>query len=114
VNQPVPTDTASIPAARPESFLQRHPRLRRELYILGAALGTGLILMPICIYVVGMLTLGPYASGGWTTLFADVLKGLFRGWWPAWTVVLGPYALVVFLRGSRLVYRRFLRTAEST
>ncbi|HEY4647380.1 MAG TPA: hypothetical protein VIH25_14000 [Steroidobacteraceae bacterium] len=114
MNQPQPADTAAIPAARRESFLQKHPRLRRELYVLGAALATGLIVMPTCMYVVGTLTLGPYSSGGWVTLFADLFKGLFRGWWPAWSVVLGPYALIAFLRGTRLVYRKFLRTPEST
>jgi hypothetical protein len=112
VNQPTPTDTASVPVAERESFLHRHPRLRRELYILGAALVTGLIVMPIAIYVVGTLSLGPYTSGGWTALFADFFRGIFRLWWPAWVVFLGPYALVLFLRGTRLFYRRFLRDTE--
>jgi hypothetical protein len=113
VNHPAPTDTASMSVAGPESFLHRHPRLRRELYILGFALATGLIVMPICIYVTGVLTLGPYTSGGWMSLFADFYKGLFRLWWPVWAVALGPYVLVVFLRCTHYVYRRFLRTAES-
>ena len=75
-------DATTDPAGA--SFLQRNPRLRRELLILAWALGTGLIVMPILIYVVGLLTLGPYASGGWWTLFADLYAGLFRGWWAAW------------------------------
>jgi hypothetical protein len=110
----VSTDPAAqedLRAARPdESFLQRHPRLRRELLILAWSLGAGLILMPTLVYVVGMLTLGPYTSGGWWTLFADLYKGLFRVWWPAWAVVLGPLVLICMIRVARLVYRRYLRS----
>lgn len=104
--------TDSAPAR--ESFLQRHPRLRRELYLLGSLLGVGFILMPILIYVVGMLTLGPYASGGWLALFGDLYGALLRGSWPAWGVVLGPLALVVFMRMSRYVYRRWLRPGDTS
>lgn len=108
VNRPSPTATDVNPQ---ESFLQKHPRPRRELYILGGSLAAGLILMPVCVYIVGTLTLGPYFSGGWVTFFVDLFKGLFRGWWAAWVLVLGPYALVMFLRGMRQLYRRFLGPA---
>lgn len=110
VNRPSPIATDVNPQ---ESFLQKHPRLRRELYILGGGLAAGLILMPVCVYIVGTLTLGPYFSGGWVTFFLDLFKGLFRGWWAAWVLVLGPYALVMFLRGTRQLYRRFLGSAAS-
>ena len=113
VNQHTPTDIATAQAVPRESFLQKHPRLRRELYILGGALATGLIVMPVCVYVVGTLTLGPYASGGWVALFADLFKGLVRGWWVTWGIVLGPYALIAFVRGVRLIYRKFLRPSDS-
>jgi hypothetical protein len=93
-----------------DSLLQRNPRLRRELLIFAWALGAGLIVMPMLIYVVGLLTLGPYASGGWWTLLVDVYKGLFRGWWAAWGVVLGPLALICLIRGARFLYRRYLRS----
>lgn len=94
------------------SFLEQHPRLRRELYILGALLAVGFLLMPTLVYIVGMLTLGPYTSGGWIALFGDLYSELFRGSWPAWGVVLGPLALVVFMRVSRYVYRRWVRPVE--
>jgi hypothetical protein len=111
VNSTATDDDAS--AASPnESFLRRHPRLRRELLILAWSLGAGLILMPVLVYIVGLLTLGPYASGGWGALLVDVYKGLFRGWWAAWTLVLGPLALVYFIRGTHFLYRRYLRTPE--
>jgi hypothetical protein len=93
-----------------ESFLRRNPRLRTELLILAWSLGAGLILMPTLVYVVGLLTLGPYASGGWWTLFRDLFKGLFNGWWAAWGLVLGPLALVYLIRGARFLYRRYLRS----
>ena len=112
VNRPLPTPAETDPDAM-ESFLQKHPRLRRELYILGGCLAAGLIVMPVCVYIAGTLTLGPYYSGGWVAFFVDLFKGLFRGWWVAWVLVLGPYALVAFLRLTRQVYRRFLRPAES-
>lgn len=105
----MPADDTTHPAIRQESFLQRHPRLRRELYLLGSLLAVGFILMPTLVYIVGVLTLGPYASGGWVALFVDLYKALFRGSWPAWGIVLGPLALVVFIRTTRFLYRRFLR-----
>jgi hypothetical protein len=43
-------------------------------------------------------------------LFVDLYKGLFRGWWAAWAVVLGPLALVYLIRGARGLYRRYLRS----
>jgi hypothetical protein len=112
VNRPLPT-AAETDANAQESFLQKHPRLRRELYILGGGLAAGLIMMPVCVYIAGTLSLGPYYSGGWVAFFVDLFKGLFRGWWAAWVLVLGPYALVAFLRVTRLAYRRFLKPAES-
>jgi hypothetical protein len=111
VNQAADDDDATTVSSE-ESFLRRHPRLRRELIILSWALGTGLIIMPVLVYVVGLLSLGPYASGGWVALFVDLFKGLWRGWWAAWSLVLGPLVLVYFMRGIRLVYKRFLRSPE--
>jgi hypothetical protein len=110
VNRVTATEDDATPDPASESFLQRSPRLRRELLILAWALGTGFVVMPILIYVVGLLTLGPYASGGWWMLFVDLYKGLFRGWWAAWAVVLGPLALVYLIRGARGLYRRYLRS----
>lgn len=109
---PSAVDDDATPAIPHESFLRRHPRVRRELIIIGCALGTGLILMPILVYVVGMLTLGPYPSGGWGMLFVDLYKGLFRGWWAAWVLVFGPLALVYFIRGTRFLYRHYLRSPD--
>ena len=111
MNQSVEEDEPTIVGVE-GSLLGRHPRLRRELFIVLWALGTGVIIMPILVYVVGLLTLGPYASGGWYMLFLDLFKGLWRGWWAAWALVLGPLLLVCFIRGIRLVYKRFLRSPD--
>ena len=78
--------------------LRRHPRLRRELWLLLAGVALGLILMPLAIYIVGVLTLGPYAAGGLGSFIADYYRGLFHGSLANWGVVLGPYLLVQFMR----------------
>ena len=78
--------------------LRRHPRLRREVWLLGAGLVVGFVLMPLSVYVVGVLTLGPYSGGGAGSFLADQYSGLFHGWAPGWGVVVGPYLLVQLLR----------------
>ncbi|HKE43981.1 MAG TPA: hypothetical protein VKB41_05530 [Steroidobacteraceae bacterium] len=101
-----PTDTPEAPAQQsrvkpPHWFaeaLHRHPRLRRELWLLVAGLVVGFVLMPIAVYFVGVLTLGPYAAGGLGSFIADYYRGLFHGWLPGWGVVVGPYLLVQLMR----------------
>lgn len=99
--------------ARLSAELARRPRLRRELWFVGGALFTGLIAVPLLIYVAGVLTLGPYASGGLGAFLADFVIGLVRGWPVAWAIVLGPYAAIVLLRVARFVLRRYLSSHES-
>ncbi len=110
MNQAAATEDDATSASLDESFLRRHPRLRRELFIFGWTLATGLFVVPTLVYVIGLLTLGPYASGGWGALFLNLYKGLFQGWWAAWGIVLGPLLLVYFLRSVLFLYRRFLRS----
>jgi hypothetical protein len=102
------TATAPTLRQRTSAYLQERPRLRRELYFAAGALGAGFIALPLLIYLAGSLTLGNYESGGLGAFLADFFGGLFRGWPPAWGVVLGPYALVLFLRLCRLIWRRVL------
>lgn len=97
MNQSIETNE-SAPKSWLSETLRRHPRLRRELWLLGAGLVVGLILMPALVYVVGMLTLGPYAGGGAGSFLADHYRGLFHGWIPGWGIVVGPYLLVQLLR----------------
>jgi hypothetical protein len=111
-----PDTIAASPSFRQRysAYLHERPRLRRELYLLGGALGVGLTALPLLIYLAGALTLGSYESGGLGSFLADFFLGLFRGWLPAWGVALGPLALVVFVRAARFIWRRFLTPAEPT
>ncbi len=110
MNSPDPTPRAR---QRVSAYLERRPRLRRELYFALGALGVGLFVLPVLIYLAGSLTLGNYASGGFGSFLADYFSGLFSGWLPVWGVVLGPYAVVLFLRGLRFVWKRFLTPASA-
>jgi len=105
------SDTTAGPPSfreRVSAYLHEHPRLRRELYFAVGALGAGLIALPLLIFLAGSLTLGAYESGRLGAFLADFYGGLVRGWLPVWGVVLGPYALLLFLRSSRFILRRFL------
>jgi hypothetical protein len=58
-------------------------RIARELIILGSALLTGVVLAPLCIWLVGNRILG---------------QGLSLGWLSYWIVALGPLVIIVFAR----------------
>lgn len=113
MNQPIET-TESAPKRWLSEALRRHPRLRRELWLLGAGLVVGLILMPLLVYTAGVLTLGPYGGGGPGSFLADQYRGLFHGWAPGWGVVLGPYILVQLLRLLIRVRRWLWPRAQTT
>lgn len=85
---------------------------RRELATLGLCLAVGLILLPVVIWLAGHFFLGEYLrdpsgtpTGGPLALWIDYLKGLAQGSLGYWTALLGPWLLLLALRGSR----RFLR-----
>ena len=79
--------------------------LRGELLLAAACLGVGLLLMPCCIWIVGRSALGPYAHGSVFALFGDYFSGLIHGSLPFWTIALGPYLLLQFVRtGYRLLH----------
>lgn len=75
--------------------------LLRELLLLAACTGVGLIVMPCVIFAVGRLALGPYANGSVFALWRDFMIGLVSGSQAVWFIVLGPYLLVWLLRGGR-------------
>lgn len=89
------------------SVFRRHPRLKRELIIAAAALAVGALVMPFLIYAAGSLTLGAYADGGGPgALLSDFYSGLLRGSPVMWSVVLGPYLFLSFVRAVWLISRR--------
>ena len=88
------------------SLLTAQLPVRRELLILALALLCGVLVLPLLIWFVGQLILGPYDNGGMAALFADFLSGLAGGSPAFWIVALGPYVLTQFIRGVMYVLRR--------
>lgn len=82
--------------------------LAREAITLMLGLFAGLVLMPLCIYGVGRLLLGPYTrtatdtdgAGPWA-LWTDFLDGLGRGSLAHWLIVAGPYVMYLIIRLGR-------------
>jgi hypothetical protein len=73
----------------------------RELLMIAACIGVGVIVMPCLIFAVGRAALGPYAHGSVFALWHDFMVGLVSGSQAVWFIVLGPYLLVWLLRGGR-------------
>ncbi len=87
-------------------------RGRRELTILVILLAFGLFVVPLLIWVVGRGVLGPFADGGPFALLADFFNGLRTGSLVYWAVALGPYLMVMLLRGLWHFARSADRAAE--
>jgi hypothetical protein len=56
------------------------------------------ITLPVLVFYTGQATLGPYAGGGLGDFLADYLADLARLRAGAWTLLLGPVALVAAWR----------------
>ena len=108
-----PSDSTGI-RQRFARSLEERPRLRRELNFLAGAFLVGIILMPLLIYVAGVLTLGPYTSGGLGSFLGDFFLGLLRGVPSNCLIAVGPYAGLMLIRMARLILRRFLSAPEPT
>jgi hypothetical protein len=80
--------------------------LWRELLMLAACIGIGVIVMPCLIFAVGRVALGAYAHGSVFALWRDFMIGLISGSQAVWFIVLGPYLLIWLLRGGRWLLRR--------
>lgn len=70
----------------------------REVKWMLQALAFGALGLPLLIWVVGRLTLGPYANGGPLALWFDFVGELFHGSIAAWVVVLAPSLLLFVAR----------------
>ena len=93
----------------PLHYWRRYRRTRgarRELLTLALGLAVGLLVMPVLIWLVGSVLLGPYANGGLGNLLKDYFLALARGSLAYWLVALGPYAVVWLVRGLRYWFRR--------
>ena len=93
----------------PLHYWRRYRRttgLPRELLTLALCLVVGLVVMPIVIWLVGSVQLGPYSNGGLGSLLKDYFLELAKGSLAYWLVALGPYAAVWLLRGLRFWFKR--------
>ncbi len=72
--------------------------VRRNAGWLVAALLFGALLLPFLVYYTGTMTLGPYSHGGPLGFYGDFLASLARLQWSAWSLLLGPAALVLVWR----------------
>jgi hypothetical protein len=77
-------------------------RPQRELALALLGLLLGLVLMPLLVWVAGVIALGPYANGGFGALFGDFLRGLAEGSFACWLVLAGPYLVLTLVRLLRL------------
>jgi hypothetical protein len=89
------------------------PPLQRELVTLGLMLLFALTVLPLEIFLAGQYYLGDYIrdpsgtpTGGFGALWVDYLKGIFRGSFGYWVVLLGPWLLLLAGRGLVSLARR--------
>lgn len=92
--------------------LRSQSPLRRELLIFAAALLFAVLVLPSLIWMAGQVFLGDYIRdptgtpiGGPLALTLDYLRGVFALSPGHWFVLLGPYLLVLALRGSRALLK---------
>jgi hypothetical protein len=79
--------------------------VRRELILLGVGLILGLLLVPILIDLLGPRALGPYAGGGLGAFLGHFYRGLGSGGLGFWMVALGPYVMILLVRGLGFLVR---------
>jgi hypothetical protein len=78
-------------------WLEARPSLRRELRRFAVIVAASLTVLPLLVYLAGVLTLGPYEGG--LPAFLRSLYGAFLSLKPgAWLLLLGPYVLLQALR----------------
>jgi hypothetical protein len=67
---------------------------RYDVYLLLAALGFGVLVLPFLVHLTGVYVFGGYASGGALGFFGDFVRGLATLRWYSWSLALGPVAVV--------------------
>ncbi|MEO8306880.1 MAG: hypothetical protein ABI616_02430 [Pseudomonadota bacterium] len=103
----------SNPIGRAWSGYRRLNGVSGELALLGLMLAFSLFVLPVLIWFAGKFFLGEYVrnpsgapTGGPLALWVDYLRGLASGSLGYWTVLLGPYLLVLALRVSGRLIKR--------
>jgi hypothetical protein len=86
---------------------------RRELATLALTFAFSLLVLPVVIWSAGKVFLGDYVrtpsgtpTGGPLALWVDYLQGLASGSLGYWTVLVGPYVILVLLRLSGSLLKR--------
>ncbi|HTU65366.1 MAG TPA: hypothetical protein VMF52_05430 [Steroidobacteraceae bacterium] len=77
------------------------PRLQFEAITFGLAFLVGLLVMPIPIYLAGLVALKAYHNGGLFSLYGDWFAGLFGAHSSFWIVALGPFVFLTLFRACR-------------
>jgi hypothetical protein len=72
--------------------------IRRELIVLAAALGFGLVAAPLLVWLAGSHALGPYAGGGLGSFLAAFYRSLASGTFGYWMIAVGPYLIALVVR----------------
>lgn len=91
------------------------PTLPRELVTLGLMLLFSVSLLPVAIWFAGQFFLGDYirdvdgTTGGFGAMWVDYLAGIGSGSFGHWVAFLGPWLLLLALRGI-LALRRHERS----
>jgi hypothetical protein len=79
--------------------------LLKEVALLTGLFFAGLVVLPLCIYLVGQAVFGEYGSGGFASFYGD-LHGRFRGGDPlVWFLLLSPYVLWQLARLTARAFR---------
>jgi len=93
------------------------PLLPRELVTLGLMLLFSLTLLPLAIWFAGQFFLGDYlrdvegTTGGFGAMWTDYLAGILSGSFGHWVAFLGPWLLLLAIRGLKALRRHEVRRA---
>jgi hypothetical protein len=83
----------------------------RELTIFGVLFFVGLVILPVCIYVVGINLIGEYSpEAGISGLLMAIWGDLARLRIGAWILVLSPWLVIQLLRLAIRIWRGGQRT----
>ena len=78
----------------------------REAFLLAYLLLSGLLLLPIAIYLVGQIVFGAYGGTGLTDFFERIFRGIVHAEGVIWFLVLSPYLGWQVLRLTIWAFRR--------
>jgi len=86
----------------------------RELLIFGLLLFAGLVLLPLCIYIVGVNIIGEYSpEAGMSGLLLAIWGDLARARIGAWILVLSPWMVIQLIRLCVRLWRGGQRTINA-